>query len=68
MAADKRRARFVVVKCPDCSSEQITFERASMSVSCRICGSTIATPTGGVAKFKGQIVRYLDDAESASLS
>lgn len=58
----KKRARFVVVKCPDCSTEQIVFERASTVVACKICGSTLATPTGGTAKFKAQILRSADNA------
>ncbi len=62
MPESKERAKFVIVKCPDCSSEQVTFERASSIVTCKICGSTLATPTGGRLKFKGQLVRSVEDA------
>lgn len=62
MTEGKERARFVIVKCPDCSSEQVTFERATSAVTCKICGSTLATPTGGRLKFKGQLVRSVEDA------
>lgn len=51
-----------MIKCPDCSSEQIAFERASTTVTCRICGSTLATPTGGRAKFRAQVLRSVEDA------
>lgn len=62
MPEASQRARFVVLKCPDCSSEQITFERATSTVTCKICGSTLATPTGGRLSYKGQVVRYAEDA------
>ncbi len=62
MQETRKRARFVVVKCPDCSTEQTVFERASTIVACKICGSTLATPTGGTAKFKAQILRNADNA------
>ncbi len=62
MQETKKRARFVIVKCPDCSTEQTVFERASTIVACRICGSTLATPTGGTAKFRAQILRSADNA------
>lgn len=62
MAEKQDRAKFVVVKCPDCSSEQVTFERATSPVTCRICGSTLASPSGGRAKFKGEVVRSAEDA------
>ena len=62
LTENRQRAKFVVIKCPDCSSEQITFERASSPVTCRICGSTLATPTGGQLNFKAEIVRSVEDA------
>lgn len=62
MHETKKRARFIVIKCPDCSAEQIAFERASTIVTCKICGSTLATPTGGTAKFRAQILRSAEDA------
>ena len=47
---------FVKVKCPDCGNEQIVFLRASTVVKCQVCGATIATPTGGKADIRGEIV------------
>ncbi len=47
---------FVKVKCPDCGNEQIIFLRASTVVKCQVCGATIATPTGGKADIRGEIV------------
>lgn len=62
MAENRERAKFVVLKCADCSSEQITFERATSVVTCKICGSTLATPTGGRLNYKAQVVRSVEDA------
>lgn len=62
MTGTRDRAKFVVVRCPDCSSEQVTFERATSTITCRICGGTLATPTGGRLRFKAEIVRSLEDA------
>ncbi len=55
--AGPKQAPFVVVKCPDCSSEQVVFSRPSTKVQCVICGSLLASPTGGVAKFRSEILR-----------
>ena len=50
---------FWVVKCPDCSTEQTVFSRPATVVSCSVCGATVATPTGGQAKLRGELVRSL---------
>jgi len=50
-------APFWVVKCPDCSGEQTIFSRPVTSVSCAVCGATLATPTGGKAHLRGELVR-----------
>ncbi|NPA74592.1 MAG: 30S ribosomal protein S27e [Euryarchaeota archaeon] len=47
---------FVKVKCSDCGNEQVIFLRASTVVKCHVCGATIATPTGGKADIRGEIV------------
>jgi small subunit ribosomal protein S27e len=46
---------FIKVKCKDCSNEMIVFRRATSLVKCNVCGATIATPTGGIAKIEGVI-------------
>ncbi|KPN30764.1 30S ribosomal protein S27e [Halolamina pelagica] len=38
---------FITVVCPDCENEQIVFQNASTTVNCAVCGTTLATPTGG---------------------
>lgn len=53
-------SRFIKVKCPDCSSEQVTFNRATVKVNCQACGATLLEPSGGLAKVKGEIVEQLE--------
>jgi small subunit ribosomal protein S27e len=48
---------FWVVKCPDCSTEQTIFSRPATTVNCTVCGAMLATPTGGRAKLRGELLR-----------
>ena len=54
--ARANRSRFVKVKCPDCENEQLIFEKASSNVACVVCGHVLATPTGGKAEIKADII------------
>lgn len=47
--------RFIKIKCPDCSNEQITYSKISSPVTCNICGNTIARPTGGTLETTSEI-------------
>ena len=55
------RAQFMKVKCPDCGNEQVAFNRPATKVNCLVCGATLATPGGGEAVFKGEIVSRFDN-------
>jgi small subunit ribosomal protein S27e len=46
--------------CPDCGNEQIVFGKAASVVNCAVCGSTLATPTGGEAEFTGEVVETVE--------
>ena len=48
--------KFLKIKCPDCGHEQITYYRVAMEVTCQVCGSPLAKPTGGYAMVRGDIV------------
>ena len=48
--------KFLRVSCTDCGHEPIIFDRASTSISCSICGSTLAVPAGGKANLSGSTV------------
>lgn len=52
----KTTSKFIRVKCPDCSAEQVTFDRTTVKVHCQVCGATLSEPTGGMAALKGEIV------------
>jgi small subunit ribosomal protein S27e len=51
---------FLKVKCPDCSNEQVVFARAATIVKCDACGATLATPTGGTAVIRAEVVAKLE--------
>ncbi|MFP4530156.1 MAG: 30S ribosomal protein S27e [Halodesulfurarchaeum sp.] len=51
---------FLRVECPDCENEQIIFEKASSDVSCAVCGTTLATPTGGIAALDAEVLEVVE--------
>ena len=57
---DKPESKFVKVRCKDCENEQVLFDKASTTVSCHICGSKLANPTGGKAKIKGELLEVIE--------
>lgn len=56
-------SNFLKLKCKDCENEQIVFQKPSSQVSCAVCGSTLAEPTGGKAKLLGQVVEVTEARE-----
>ena len=55
----ENRSKFYKVKCPDCENEQTIFEKASTTVKSVVCGRDLATPTGGKATLKAEIIQEL---------
>jgi small subunit ribosomal protein S27e len=51
---------FHLLGCPDCENEQVVFEKAASSVSCAVCGHTLAHPTGGKAEFEGELIETVE--------
>ena len=51
----KPKSRFLRVKCLKCGNEQLLYSNAVNKVTCNVCGETLAEPTGGKAKIKGEI-------------
>jgi small subunit ribosomal protein S27e len=51
---------FVTVQCSDCENEQVVFEKASSTVNCAVCGTTLATPTGGKAEIEHEITGVVE--------
>ncbi len=56
----KPRSSFLRVKCPKCGNEQLIFSNTVNKVTCNVCGETLAEPTGGKAKIKGEIMAVLE--------
>jgi small subunit ribosomal protein S27e len=56
----KPRSNFLRVKCLKCGNEQLLFSNPVNKVNCNVCGATLAEPTGGRAKIKGEIVSTLE--------
>ena len=51
---------FHLVHCEDCGNEQVVFEKASSTVACAVCGTTLATPTGGKAEYHGEVLETVE--------
>jgi len=51
---------FLTVVCPDCENEQVAFQKASTAVNCAVCGTTLATPTGGKADINGEVADVVE--------
>ena len=51
---------FIRVRCEDCENEQVLFGKAAGEVGCAVCGSTLATPTGGEAELHGDVLEVVE--------
>ena len=51
---------FFSIQCDDCENEQVVFGKAASVVDCAVCGSTLATPTGGEADFHGEVLEVVE--------
>lgn len=54
------RSKFLKVKCGDCGNIQTIFDRTNIRISCTVCGATMATPKGGKAEIKGEVLGRVD--------
>jgi small subunit ribosomal protein S27e len=60
---EKVHSKFLKVKCNDCDSEQIIFNKTNMKINCPVCGTTLAVPKGGSADIKATVVGALSNAQ-----
>lgn len=51
---------FFRVRCPECETEVIIFDRSASVVTCHECGHTLARPTGGKAVLEAEIVEVVE--------
>jgi len=54
------RSSFIRVKCQKCGNEQLMFGNAVNRVNCNVCGAELASPSGGKAVIKGEIVAVFE--------
>ena len=59
-ATKQTESKYRRVKCGDCGNEQILFLRAATIVKCQVCGATLAEPTGGLARLRGEITGIVE--------
>jgi small subunit ribosomal protein S27e len=58
--AEVQTGKFIKVRCPDCSNEQITFKNPATNVTCNVCGSTLVKARGGAGELRGTLVEVVD--------
>ena len=51
---------FIRVRCDDCENEQVVFGKAAGTVGCAVCGSTLASPSGGEATLHGEVLEIVE--------
>jgi small subunit ribosomal protein S27e len=56
----KPSSTFIRVRCLKCGNEQLLYSNAVNKINCNVCGETLAEPTGGKAKIKGEITAVLE--------
>ena len=49
--------KFIRLKCKECNNEQVTYSKGSSKVICNICGSELASPTGGLISISGEKIK-----------
>ena len=54
------RSGFLRVKCLKCGNEQVIFDHAVNKVTCNVCGTDLAEPSGGKAIIKGEVVAVFE--------
>ncbi len=53
-------SKFIKVRCIKCKNEQIIFGKAASEIKCLVCSNILASPSGGKAKIKAQILEVLE--------
>ena len=51
---------FYAVECADCGNEQTIYQKPASVINCAVCGTTLATPTGGKAQIDHEIVDVVE--------
>lgn len=54
--SEKRRSKFLIVRCTECGNEQLIYSHASTAVRCQVCSKTLSIPRGGKAEVRATIL------------
>ena len=60
MEIKETSSKFIKVRCTKCKNEQIIFEKAATEVRCLVCNEVLATPCGGKALIKANVLEVLN--------
>jgi len=53
-------SKFVKVRCPKCKNEQLIFGKTATVVTCLVCSTVLAEPTGGKSRIKSRVLEVLE--------
>lgn len=53
-------SKFIRVRCTKCKNEQIIFNKPTSEVKCLVCGTSLATSTGGIAEISAKVLEVLE--------
>jgi small subunit ribosomal protein S27e len=53
-------SKFIRVRCKKCKNEQIIFGKAASEVNCLVCGTSLASPSGGKTRLKARVLEVLE--------
>ncbi len=56
---DSQNPCFVKVECVDCENKQVIYSHASSEANCKVCGKTLASPSGGKADINTKILEIV---------
>ncbi len=56
LTGKSREPCFLKIKCTGCGNEQVLYSHASSTIKCAVCSETLATPRGGRADIKAEIL------------
>lgn len=53
-------SKFIKVRCSKCKNEQVIFGKVASEVTCLVCGTKLADPSGGKTKIKARVLEVLE--------
>lgn len=56
----KPKSKFMSIQCSECQEKMIIFSHTVTDITCKSCGTLVATRRGGKAKILGKFLTTLD--------